>query len=310
MRVPRFVAVSSIPLLLAGCGAPPQSSEQPAPDRQSPANRQAKAQPYNYPPPVKGHYAEVNTGDFDLVDGLAYGAAASPVVVYAVSKPVASPVLSAECPMTEARALTALRDAGWIEVALKDDGSSDYFAAGTAFAGSSRETEVGGHYWKSRLDKHDGKAVGAAHHKEHGGFDFDLPLRRPALSQISASEAADGHRGDTSDPQPEEGAIVAAYQKLREAAAARDLGRFLAEQGYSEAQAAAVRGLAGIEEDFAVFADRFLTPGAPEETQIEPGYGGVGARGTNSKGAAFFNFYGFVPCGSRLVLVDIGENPQ
>jgi hypothetical protein len=309
MRVPRLVAASSIPLLMASCGAPPQSSEQTAQDREPSTNREAKAQPYDYPPPVKGHYAEVNTGEFDLVDGLAYGAA-SPVVVYAVSKPIASPVLSAECPMTEARALTALRDAGWLEVALKDDGSSDYFAAGTAFAGSSRETEVGGHYWKTRLDQRDGKAVGAARHKEHGGFDFELPLRRPTLSQISASEAADGHRGNASDPQPEKGAIVAAYQKLHEAAAARDLGRFLAEQGYSEAQATAVRGLAGIEEDFAVFADRFLAPGGPEETQIEQGYGGVGARGTNSKGAAFFNFYGFVPCGSRLVLVDIGENPQ
>jgi hypothetical protein len=309
MRVSGLAAVSSI-LFLSSCSAPKDGTGVPPPGTDAAPAPLAAVQPYSYPSPVKGHYAEVNTGDFDLVDGLAYGAAGSPIVVYAVSKPIASPVLSAECPMTEARALTALRDAGWVEVALKENGRSDYFAAGTAFAGSSRESEVGGHYWTSHLQARDGKAVGAAQHKEHGGFEFDLPLRRPALSQISASEAADGHRGDTSDPQPEEGAIVAAYQKLREAAAARDLGRFLAEQGYSEAQAAAVRSLAGIEEDFAVFADRFLAPGAPEETQIEPGYGGVGSRGTNSKGAAFFNFYGFVPCGSRLVLVDIGENPQ
>lgn len=308
MRISRLLAASWIPVLLAGCAAPQKEAAKP--ERDTTPTRETRIEPYVYPAPVKGHYAEVNTGDFDLVDGLAYGAEGSPVVVYAVSKPIATPVLSADCPMTEARALTALRDAGWVEVALNQKGNSDYFAAGTAFAGSSRESEVGGHYWTSRLEARDGKAVGAAHHKEHGGFDFELPLRRPSLTQVSASEAAGGHRGDDADPHPDESAIVAAYQKLHEAAAAKDLARFLAEQGYSEAQAAAIRGLAGIEEDFAAFADRFLTPGAPEETQIEPGYGGVGAHGTNSKGAAFFNFYGLVPCGSRLVLVDIGENPQ
>ena len=36
----------------------------------------------------------------------------------------------------------------------------------------------------------------------------------------------------------------------------------------------------------------------------------VGARGKNPKGSAFFNFYEFSPCGDKLVLVGIGENPQ
>jgi hypothetical protein len=53
-----------------------------------------------------------------------------------------------------------------------------------------------------------------------------------------------------------------------------------------------------------------MEPGAPEGATIEPGTIRVGGKGKNSKGAAFFNFYFFAPCGETLVLVRIGENPQ
>jgi hypothetical protein len=43
---------------------------------------------------------------------------------------------------------------------------------------------------------------------------------------------------------------------------------------------------------------------------LENGFAGVGGRGTNSKGEAFFNYYEFTPCGGKLILTSIGLNPQ
>src|SRR5215813_3417022 len=94
---------------------------------------QEKPKPYTYPAPVKGHFQEVNVGSFDVVDGIAYKSGAG-TVVFVVSKPIASPMLSSSpCPMTEARALLDLRDASYMEVTLDAAGQSKYFAAGKAF---------------------------------------------------------------------------------------------------------------------------------------------------------------------------------
>jgi hypothetical protein len=58
------------------------------------------------------------------------------------------------------------------------------------------------------------------------------------------------------------------------------------------------------------YRDRFLDPGAPEEPTLENGFAAVGARGRNSKGEAFANYYEFTPCGGSLILTSIGLNPQ
>ena len=82
----------------------------------------------------------------------------------------------------------------------------------------------------------------------------------------------------------------------------------LAAQGFSAAQIEAIRGLSGINADLAAHAGRFLDPGVPEEVLAATGQ--VGARGKDPAGKAFYNFYEFSPCGEKLVLVGIGENPQ
>src|SRR5690242_15478077 len=66
-----------------------------------------KPPPYKYPAPVKGDFHEINLGNFDLVDGVAYPAkGGAATVVYVTSKPMASPLLSdSPCPMTQARSL-------------------------------------------------------------------------------------------------------------------------------------------------------------------------------------------------------------
>jgi len=56
-----------------------------------------------------------------------------------------------------------------------------------------------------------------------------------------------------------------------------------------------LRGLDGIAEDLERHADRFLDPGDPEEVSLYATIAGIGARGTNSRGEAFFNFYQFAP---------------
>ena len=97
---------------------------------------------------------------------------------------------------------------------------------------------------------------------------------------------------------------------MRRAALARDLGAMLTAQGFDEKQIAAIRGLEGIDADFAAYTDRFLEPGTTGEFQNDPGWGAIVGQGVNSKGAKFTNFYWFTPCRERLVLVAISENPQ
>ena len=88
---------------------------------------------------VKGRYAEINIGSFDLVDGIAWPAEGRGTVIYVTSKPIASSrLVRSSCPATMARALTAVRDAGWVEVTLDASGNSHYFASGTPYGGSSR----------------------------------------------------------------------------------------------------------------------------------------------------------------------------
>ena len=132
---------------LTGCGK--DESGAAAKPRWQPRqeNWSRRNPPYTYPAPVKGHYKEINIGEFDLVDGIAYPAAdGSGTVVYVTDKPIASPMLTeSACPMTQARVLTKLRNGDYVEVTLDKAGRSKYFAAGTAFGGSSREQDVGGH---------------------------------------------------------------------------------------------------------------------------------------------------------------------
>lgn len=281
----------------------------PAP---APQAAESKPAPYTYPAPVKGHLKEVNTGDFDLVDGIAYPARGGEgTVVYLTSKPIASPVLAeSPCPMTLARALTSIRDAGYVEVTLDEKGKSKYFGKGTAFGGTGRESDVGGRYWSSRLTLANGRASGIVEHKQHGGFEFDLPLSSPKITEISESDKMDGKRWDPAGVTPTEAQVTAAYRAVREAALRKDLKALLSAQGFDENEIAAIRGLEGIDADFAVYADRFLEPGTTGEFQNGPAHGAIVGTGTNSKGAKFLNFYWFTPCRDELVLVAIMENPQ
>ena len=262
---------------------------------------------------VKGRFEEINTGAFDLVDGIAYTAsgAGGGTVVYAANKPIASAVLAdSPCPMTYARALTALRNAGYVEVALDSAGESKYFAYGLAFGGSGRESEVGGHYWSSSLRLAGGRAVGNIEHKSHGGFEFDLPLSSPKVREVSEGERMDQRRGDPSAPALTEGAVTAAYRAVREAALRKDLKGVLGAQGFDARQIAAITRLDGISEDLARYSNRFMKPGAAAEFQNGPGYGAVAGGGVNSNGEKFLNFYWFTPCRGKLVLSSISENPQ
>ncbi|MEO8347407.1 MAG: HEAT repeat domain-containing protein [Acidobacteriota bacterium] len=260
---------------------------------------------------VQGHFEEINIGSFDLVDGIAWPAEGGSTVVYVVSKPIASSALaSSPCPMTMARALTALRNAGWVEVTLDSAGKSDYFASGTPFGGASREQEVGGNYWSSNLRKAGSRAVGSVEHKERGGFRFDLPLSSPKINEVSESDRSRGRRADESSPTPTEQAVTEAYRAAREAALKKDWHGLLAAQGFDPKQIAAIRGLDGIDADLAVFADRFLKPGTADEFQSDAGYGAVRGEGANSKGAKFINYYWFSLCQGKLVLFSVTENPQ
>ena len=146
---------------------------------------------------VKGHFSEVNTGTFDFVDGIAWPGGLG-TVVYVVSKPIASAAIAGSpCPMTMARSLTVLRNAGWSEVTLDSAGKSDYFGAGTPFGGSGREQEVGGKYWSSTLRKAGNRVAGRVDHKDKGNFEFDLPLSSPKVQEVSESDRTQGVRTPT-----------------------------------------------------------------------------------------------------------------
>lgn len=279
---------------------------------------EARPEPYTYPAPVSGHYKEVNTGEFGLVDGLAWGPTrAGETAVYVTDKPIASPILGATCPMAEARALSLLRNARWNEVDLDAAGKSRYFSAGTHYDGTSRSEDVGSHDWKFvRRDERSGsgeRIAGKVIHEDYGSFEFDLPVRQPAVLEVSEVERMDGGLYRTDMPTPDATAVVATFAKIRAAALAKDLAGWLAAQGFSAAQIAAIRGLEGIDADLEQHALHFLSPETrkgEEETEMHTGEGYVRAEGANSAGAKFINYYYLVPCGDRLLLGTIGENPQ
>jgi hypothetical protein len=289
----------------AGASAPDAKSAEPA------SKSAAKVAPYTYPAPVSGHYAEINTGDFDLVDGFAYASAAGGgTVVYVTSKAIASPILAASaCPMTEARSIGLLRDAAYLEVMIDADGKSSYFAQGTPLGGRGREEDAGGEYWKIvRKNPAAGHVAASVAYKQRGGFEFDLPIAKPKAAEVSEGERVQGHRVPDGAPTPAESAVVDAYRALHKAARSKDLAALLAAQGFSTEASAAIRGLAEIDADFTRFTDRFLDPGDPGEATVYEGYGGIRASGVNSKGEKYSNFYEFAPVDGRLVLIGISED--
>jgi hypothetical protein len=195
-------------------------------------------------------------------------------------------------------------------VTLDPAARSKYFAAGAAFGGSSREQDVGGRYWSAKLKVDAGRAAGSVVHRHDGHFEFDLPLSSPKVKEISQGEWSDGRRADTTLPKPAEPAVTAAYQAVHDAALKKDLRALLLAQGFAKAQVAAIRGLDGIDADFAVYADRFLKTGTPGDFTAKAGTAYLRVEGNNSKGKKFANYYHFAPCGEHLVLVAIAENPQ
>jgi len=134
-------------------------------------------------------------------------------------------------------------------------------------------------------------------------YDAVVSITHDAPPYLFTVRAAD-------DARPDVAAITAAYDALHTAAAAKDLKGFLEAQGFDAKQAAAVRGLDGIQTDFAAFADRFLTPGQGGEGSRGPGWASLRAEGVNSRNAKFVNYYWFTTCGDKLVLTRISVNPQ
>jgi len=311
---PGILTFPAVLALSAGCGSQPGTGAAGTPA--SPAVRAQEPPPPPAPTPqpgLRGRHHEVNSGNFDLVDGIAWTARdGSGTVVYGTSKPIASAALAGSpCPMTEARALTSIRDAGWVEVTLDARGKSRYYSAGTAFGGTGREEDVAnGRYWTSTLALDSGRASGQVEHASKGGFEFNLAVLMPRVTEVSESDKVGGKRSDPAGVTPAEGQVVAAYKKVRAAALKRDLRGVLAAQGFDEKEIAAIRALPGIDADLAVYSDRFLQPGKTGEIQTYPGYGAVTGEGVNSKKAKFINFYWFTPCEGRLVLTNIYENPQ
>jgi hypothetical protein len=313
MKIQRVRAVVACTLTLAAFGcARKEPAEAPKPEQAAAAKApkvEEKPQPYSYPAPVKGHFKETNIGSFDVVDGIAYRSGAG-TVVFVTSKPIASPMLAGSpCPMTAARSLVALRDASYLEVNLDAAGRSKYFVAGNAFGGSSREEAPGSRSWSSKLKAGSGHAAGSVQHR-HGGFEFDLAVLTPIAAEVSQGDWVQGKRSNESLSRPAEQAVTAAYRAAHDAALKKDWKALVAAIGFDQRQADAIRGLEGIDADLALYADRFLQPGEPGEFTAQAGKAYVRAEGTNSKGKKFANFYHVAPCGDRLVLVSIAENPQ
>jgi hypothetical protein len=299
-------------LAVVGCGKDESSSGATG---RSAAGTERKAVeekvlPYTYPAPVKGHYKEVNIGEFDVVDGIAYPATGGAgTVVYVTSKPIASPAIAGSmCPMTQARALTQIRSASFMEVTIAH-GVSKYFAAGKAFDGSSREEAGAGKYWSTKMKDDPERATGSVVHKLHGSFDFDLPLSSPKVNEVSEGDRVHGIRSDLTAPKPAEAPVTAAYNAVHDAAIKKNLRAMLAAQGFDAKEIAALRGLEGIDADLDLYSDRFLS-GTPGEFSAKPGTADVRVEGVNSKGKKFANYYHFAPCGDHFVLVSIAENPQ
>ncbi len=310
MKTLRLHVVAICVVILAwGCG-----NEEPSSGAQSNATAKAakkvvedKVPPFAYPAPVKGHIKEVNINEFDLVDGVAYTAlAGGGTVVYVASKPIASPMLvDSACPLTQARALSKLRNASFGEVTLDAAGRSKYFAAGTPFGGGLTDLTL--RDWSSTLKTDAGRAAGNVTHRQYGRFEFDLPLSNPKFDEISYGDREQKRRLAATTPKPTEQAITAAYVALRDAALRKDLKATLSAMGFDAKQIAAIRGMDGIDADFLVFADRFLTPGTPGDPWARPGSGQVRGEGLKASGKKYFNDYYFDLCGDRLVLTGIVE---
>ena len=305
------VAACIAAIAMSGCGN--EDSRSPGQEKKSAKVVEEKVPPYTYPAPVKGHYKEANVGDFDVVDGIAYpDPGGRGTVVYVTSKPIASPMIAgSSCPMTHARALSQLRDASWLEVTLAK-GSSKYFAAGKSFGGSSREEEVGGHYWKSQVKSADpDRAEGQVVHRQHGSFQFDLPVSKPLVNEASQGDWIQGARWDKTAPKPAQQAIESAYKAVHDAAMKKDLKALLTAQGFDAKQVEAIRGLDGIDADLSLYSERLLNAAEAPEFSLKPGTGYVRIAGTNAKGKKFANYYHFAPCrGERMVLAFVAENPQ
>jgi hypothetical protein len=263
---------------------------------------------------VQGHYEEANLGSHDFVDGIAYPLG-NDTVVYLTSKSIASPLVAkSTCPMTEARSLVALRDAAWIEITPDAKNRSKYFSAGVPFGGTGREQDVGGRYWKitraTAVDDPD-RIEGSVAYGGHGEIRYALPVSRPSIVELTEAGKMDGNRTSGTEHTPTEAEVIAAYKAVRDAALRKDLRALLAAQGFDKATIAAVRGLAGIDQDLERFSLRFMTPGEPQEPSFEAGFGAVVGEGSNAKGEKFYNWYTFATCGAgRLVLSSIGENAQ
>jgi len=279
------VAACAAALAMLGCG-----KEQSSPGALEKATAaiakkvvEEKVPPYTYPAPVKGHVKEINIGEFDLVDGIAYPAAAGGgTVVYVASKPIASPMLvESACPLTQARALSKLRNASYGEVTLDAGGRSKYFAAGAAFDRSLTDV-TGNRAWSSALRIDAGRAAGNVLHRGYGRFEFDLPLSSPKVDEISYGDRERKRHLDATTPKPTEQAVTAAYVALRDAAHKKNLKAMLAAMGFDARQSVAIRGLDGIDADFAVFVDRFLTPGTPSDPWNKPGSGQVRGEGAKA----------------------------
>jgi hypothetical protein len=266
-----------------------------------------KIAPYTYAAPVKGHLKEINIGEFDLVDGIAYPSmSGGGTVVYVASKPIASPMLvGSACPLTQALALSKLRNASYSEVTLDANGRSRYFAAGTPFGGSL--TDLTARAWSSTLKMDASRAAGSVLHRQYGRFEFDLPLSSPKVDEISHGDQQQKRRLAATTPKPTEEAVTAAYVAIRDAALKKNFKAMLAALGFDTKQIAAIRGMDGIDADFIVFADRFLTPGTPSDPWNKPGSGQVRGEGVKSNGKKFTNDYYFDLCGDHLVLTYIVE---
>jgi len=310
MRTIRLDAVVLCAVLAAwGCGKE-QSASQGGEGASAGKSRQvaeAKVPPYAYPAPVKGHVKEINIGEFDLVDGIAYPSmSGAGTVIYVASKPIASPMLvDSTCPLTQARALSKLRNASFSEITLDTAGRSKYFSAGTPFGGSL--TDLTPRNWSSTLKADAGRAAGSVTHRQYGKFDFDLALSSPKVDQISDGDRQQKRKLAATTPKPGAQAITAAYVALRDAALKKDLKATLAALGFDAKQSAAIRGMEGIDADFLVFADRFLKPGTPGDPWDKPGAGQVRGEGVKSSGKKYFNDYYFDVCGDHLVLTHIVE---
>jgi hypothetical protein len=303
----QVVAICVAAVAASGCG-----KEQPAAGGTEVASNtrkvaEPKVSPYIYPAPVKGHIRELNIGEFDLVDGIAYPAmSGAGTVIYVASKPIASPLLvDSACPLTQARALSKLRNASYGEITLDAAGRSKYFAAGTPFGGSL--THLTPRDWSSTLKTDAGRAAGGVVHRQYGKYEFDLPLSNPRFDQISDGDRQQKRRLDATTAKPTGQAVIAAYVALRDVALKNDLKGTLSALGFDAKQSVAIRGMDGIDADFLVFADRFLTPGTPGDPWSKLGAGQVRGEGVKASGKKYFNDYYFDLCGDRLVLTAIVE---